>query len=62
MSEFIENKPIGCNMCGYEPIYGQESTNNNKNQTIFECRWVCPRCGSLVRVDEKVVNEEKEED
>lgn len=58
MAEFIENRPISCNSCGYGPIFGQESKMNVRDKILLECRWICPRCGSVVRIDEAEINEE----
>jgi len=60
MAEFIENRPVSCNVCGNYPIYGQENKYKANRVIVHECRWVCHRCGNLVRVDENRINEEKE--
>ena len=59
MGHFIENRPVSCNMCGNYPVHGSEDTYRQQKVTIHECRWVCSRCGNLVRVDESRVDEEK---
>ena len=57
MAEYIENRPVGCNCCGYNPVFGVESQSEVNNKIIVECKWTCPRCGNLVRLDEKIINE-----
>jgi len=57
MAEFIENRAIPCNMCGYGPIFGREEKTKTRDGMILECRWFCPRCGALVRIDEAKVDE-----
>lgn len=59
MAQFIENRPVSCNMCGNYPVHGREDTYKTREATIHECRWTCHRCGSLVRVDENRIDEEK---
>lgn len=59
MPLLIENRPIGCNRCGYGPVHGREDTTISEGAAIREVRWICPRCNSLIRVDEEVVNETK---
>jgi hypothetical protein len=53
MAQLIENRPIGCTFCGCSPVFGKDEYCGN----IHEVRWVCPRCGNLLRVDEEVINE-----
>lgn len=60
MGNFIENRPVSCNVCNNYPIYGREETYRMNKVTIQECRWVCSRCGNLVRVDENRLDDEKE--
>ena len=48
----VENRPIGCNNCG-AMVTGRESAMETSKGILRECRWICPRCGSLVRVDEE---------
>ena len=57
MPNLIENRPIGCHICHYGPIFGREDKMNTPQGILLEVRWVCPKCGSLVRVDEEYVNE-----
>jgi len=53
MGQYIRNMPIKCRSCGHGPFAGRESSYA-KNKTVFtECRWICPRCGSLTRLDTK---------
>ena len=48
----IENRPIGCQHCGAQ-IIGRESEMNTPQGILRECRWTCPRCGRLARVEEE---------
>jgi hypothetical protein len=57
---FIENRPISCQYCGYNPVFGTESTYKNGKKTIHECRWICPRCNNLARLDEKIDYQDNE--
>lgn len=57
MGELIENRPVTCNVCGAYPIYGREDTYRANRVIVHECRWVCGRCGNLVRLDEKTEEE-----
>lgn len=57
MPRLIENRAVGCGSCGYGPIYGQESQTKVDAGLHLEVRWVCPKCGRLVRVDEEVISE-----
>lgn len=59
MGQFIENKPVSCNVCGNYPIHGREETYRANRVTIHECRWACDRCGNLIRVDENRVDEKQ---
>ena len=59
MGRLIENRPVSCRACNYGPVYGKEDTSNTPQGTLLEVRWTCPRCGSLVRVDEEYINEDK---
>ena len=47
----VNNRPIGCHFCGAQ-VHGRilETTNPNTKETVKECRWVCGRCGNLVKV------------
>lgn len=60
MSEYIENRPVSCSSCGHYPIFGRESSAPTHNGILIECRWICDRCGVLVRVDEKVIENNAE--
>lgn len=53
MPEFIENRPMPCSICG-NYVQGTESSYTVKSGVMHECRWICGRCGNLVRVDEKL--------
>ena len=57
----IENRPVPCNHCG-AMVTGRESEMNTREGILRECRWVCPRCGMLVRVDEELDNETDQRD
>lgn len=57
MAEYIENRPIGCNCCGYTPVFGVESQYKTRTGIMLECKWTCPRCGNLLRLDEKLIDE-----
>jgi hypothetical protein len=57
MGSLIENRPVGCTSCGYGPVNGNEHQYNIGGKLMMEVRWVCPRCGTLIRIDEEVVNE-----
>ena len=47
----VENRPIACTFCGAH-VQGRvtESRNPKTTETIKECRWVCSRCGNLVKI------------
>jgi len=56
MGLFVKNSPINCNACGYGPFPGRESSSKTQNGSIYhECRWICPRCNRMVRLDEKTI-------
>lgn len=57
MGMLIENRPVGCRSCGFGPVNGREDQIRSGKDLIREIRWICPRCGSLVRVDEEKINE-----
>ena len=57
MAKLIENRPVSCRACGYGPVYGKEDISKTPQGTLLEVRWTCPRCGSLVRVDEEYTDE-----
>jgi len=54
MGVFVENRSISCIYCGYSPVQGRESEypDSRNNVIIHECKWICSRCGRLVRSDE----------
>ena len=54
----IENRPMPCGRCGAQ-VNGRESAMNTPQGLLIECRWTCPRCGTLVRVHEEYDNEAK---
>ena len=58
MPRLVENRPIGCNACHYGPVYGRESNTPTSEGSLLEVRWVCPRCGALIRVDEELIKNE----
>jgi hypothetical protein len=63
MSKFVKNAPIRCNRCGHGPFQGRESSSKRSDGSIHtECRWICPRCVSLVRLDEKVIPAKQKDD
>lgn len=47
----VTNKPIGCTFCGAH-VQGQVQQVQNPVTKVVEnvCRWVCSRCGNLVRM------------
>lgn len=54
MGLFIKNAHIRCIACGYGPFQGRESSSKKSDGSIYtECKWVCPRCNRLARLDEK---------
>tara|TARA_R110000822_G_scaffold242130_3_gene371344 strand:- start:457 stop:657 length:201 start_codon:yes stop_codon:yes gene_type:complete len=56
MGIFIRNTHINCSACGYGPFSGRESSSKKKDGSIYtECRWVCPRCTRMARLDEKTI-------
>lgn len=57
MAKLIENRPVSCRACSYGPVYGKEDISKTSQGTLLEVRWTCPRCGSLVRVDEEYIDE-----
>jgi hypothetical protein len=66
MGIFIRNAQINCSACGFGPFTGRESSSKRKDGSIYtECRWVCPRCSRMARLDEKTTpstNIEKKDD
>lgn len=63
MGKFEQNVQIACIYCGKQNILGRETSFKDRwGNTITECRWVCDRCGMLVRCDEnKILKPQKEE-
>ena len=47
----VENRPIGCTFCGAH-VQGRinEKVNPKTKQVVKECRWVCSRCGNVVKI------------
>jgi hypothetical protein len=47
----VTNKPIGCTFCGAS-VQGQVTQIQNPYTKQLEniCRWVCSRCGNLVKM------------
>lgn len=52
----IENRPIACNKC-HALVTGKESAMQTPKGLLRECRWICPRCGTLVRIHEEYDDE-----
>jgi len=63
MSILIENRPITCIYCGYDPVIGKirDFKDNRSGKTIRECTWTCPKCLHLVRHDEVDVTDQNTE-
>jgi hypothetical protein len=49
--QVVENRPIGCTFCGAQ-VQGRvnEKRDAKSDETHKECRWVCGRCGNLVKI------------
>jgi hypothetical protein len=49
--QIVENRPIGCTFCG-ATVQGKvnQHINSKTKEVIKECRWVCSRCNSLVKI------------
>jgi hypothetical protein len=47
----VTNKPITCTFCGAQ-VNGQVIQIQNQNTKQIEniCKWVCARCGNLVKM------------
>lgn len=47
----VDNRPIGCHFCGAQ-VHGRivESRNLKTKEVTQECRWICSRCGNLVKM------------
>lgn len=47
----VANRPIGCTFCGAH-VQGQVQQVQNPVTKVVEnvCRWVCSRCGNLVKM------------
>ena len=57
----IDNRPIGCTFCGSQ-CQGRESSMETREGILHECRWTCPKCGQLARLEEELeeINETSE--
>ena len=63
MGLFVNNAHIGCTACGYKSFQGRESSSKRRDGSIYqECRWICPRCNTLVRLDERTIPAPKKDD
>lgn len=47
----VTNKPVGCTFCGAQ-VQGNVTPVQNPHTKAVEniCRWVCARCGNLVKM------------
>lgn len=47
----VANRAIGCTFCGAH-VNGKVTPiqNPKTKEVVNECRWVCSRCGHLVRI------------
>jgi C4-type Zn-finger protein len=47
----VTNKPVGCTFCGAQ-VQGNVTPIQNPHTKAVEsiCRWVCARCGNLVKM------------
>jgi hypothetical protein len=47
----VTNRAIGCTFCGAQ-VNGKVNPiqNNRTKEIVNECRWVCSRCGNLVKI------------
>ena len=46
----VVNRPIACTFCG-TPVNGrvvENKTSSNSTETL--CKWICTKCGNLVKV------------
>jgi len=63
MGLFVKNAHISCTACGYGTFPGRESSSKKSDGSIYqECRWICPRCNRLIRLDEKTISAENKKD
>ena len=54
MGNLIRNTIIGCSFCENKHVRGKiTEKKDNMGKPITECRWVCDRCGNVVRRDQK---------
>lgn len=47
----VDNRPIACSFCG-ATVNGRVTPkiDPSTKETVQECRWVCSRCGNLVKI------------
>jgi hypothetical protein len=47
----VDNRPIGCSFCGAQ-VQGRilDTIDPQTKEPTKECRWICGRCGNLVKV------------
>lgn len=47
----VENRPISCSFCS-ATVNGRimEKIDPTSKETTKECRWICSRCGNLVKI------------
>jgi DNA-directed RNA polymerase subunit RPC12/RpoP len=58
MGVYIQNKPIACPYCGNMIKEGRErKTPQEPNKMLVECVWICHRCGSTARRDQKTIEQ-----
>jgi len=63
MGLFVKNAHIACPLCGYGTFQGRESSSKRHDGSIYqECRWICPRCARLARLDERTIPAPKKDD
>lgn len=46
----VENRPVPCSFCGATVNGKITERKDYSKEVIKECRWVCGRCGNLVKV------------
>lgn len=60
MGLFIKNSHLKCQACGHGPFQGKESSSKRSDGKIYqECRWTCPRCTRMIRLDTRIIEPEK---
>jgi hypothetical protein len=47
----VENRPVPCSFCGAS-VNGRitPKQESSSKEVVKECRWVCGRCGNLVKI------------